>query len=266
MEKPAEIELFRRSLFARSPHTQDVYLYQYRKARKFHDKDMETWDIQEVFDLLETFPNINTRYGMLSFFCVIRPDFRDDLRPYRDVLVQLRKESAIERNQAQLTHLPRKKDLDAHEDMLFESQDWKNYVIHFLLTHTYCRNQDCFAWIKDEGQQLGYENYLVRSSTHVTFIRNKYKTVKAYGVKRNVLTDTKFRFAVSQLMPDTQIAKNGLQVAKATYKGVGEGAYFKICVLDVCESGKNVLSQIKHMELSRGTDLDTMITNYNLQI
>lgn len=266
MEKPSELELFRKSLFDRSPKTVDLYCKLYIYARRFKDVDIERWDIEDVFNSLDIIPNINTRYSMLNFFCVIRPDLKADLRPYRDVLVEQRTASAIERNQAQLAFLPRKKELDEHEEKLFESQQWKQFIVHYLLTHTYCRAQDCYAYVKDENQQLGYDNYLVRTNTHVNFIRNKYKTVKTYGPKSTIITDYKFRFAVDQLQPDTQVAKNGIDIKKATYRGIGEGAYFKICVLDVCESGKNVLCQLKFLEQSRGTDIDTMILNYNLQI
>ncbi len=265
MEKPSEKELYLKCLWENSPATQRQRMSQYKRLRLFKDVDLELWTIDDAFKFLMTKKSVNTQYNFVAIFLRFHPDWREELQPYVDELISERSKCAVARNRDQLEWLPRKVDLDNHEDMLFDQGKWKEFIISYLLTHVYCRSQDIQAWVKDEHQALGYENYLVRYPSYVEFIRNKYKTVKTYGPKRCIIHDSRFQHALRQLNANDRIAHSNAEIRAATYKNIGEGSYFKICTLDTCENGRNVLNIINHMSKSRGTDFSTMVLNYNLQ-
>ncbi len=266
MDKPLEVELYRQSLWSNSKRTQTHRVHQYKLLRKYKDVDLDLWDVEDAFGFLATRNSIHTQYNFIAVFLHFHPEWRGDMQPYIDELVSARFDRTIQRNKEQFTWLPRKADLVRHENELFDTGQWKKFIISYLLSNTYCRSQDVCAWVKDPHQMLGYENYLVRHQTHVEFIRNKYKTVKTYGPKKCTINDKRFRDAVDKLASNERIAFYTNEVQAATYKRIGEGGHFKVCVLDVCESGESVLSRLSYMSKSRGTNFETMVLNYNLQI
>ncbi len=266
MDKPLEVELYRQSLWSNSPKTQIQRVKQYNLLRKYLDKDLEEWTVEDALGFLATQRTVNTQYSYIAVFLHFHEEWRTDLQPYIDELVKARTDCAIQRNKEQLEWLPRKHKLLEHANELYRTGQWKKFIISYLMTNTYCRSQDVCAWIKDDHQMLGYENYLVRHPTHVEFIRNQYKTVKTYGPKRCSIHDPRFRHAVQQLPANDRVAHHHVDVIAATYKRIGEGSYFKVLVLDTCERGEKVLNNLSFMSRSRGTNFETMCLNYNLQI
>lgn len=266
MDKPSEKELYRRSLWSNSDRTKRHRLSQYNILRKYKDVDLEFWCVDDALGFLTTQQTVNTQYSFIAVFIHFHEEWREELQPVIDTLVAARREDTIDRNKHQFEWLPRKADLVRHENYLYDSGQWKKFIISYLYSNTYCRTQDVAAWVKDPHQALGYENYLVRHETHVEFIRNKYKTVKTYGPKRCNIYDQRFRHAVAQIPANDRITNDRSDGISATCNNIGEGGHFKVLVLDVCESGVNVLSNLSYMSRSRGTNFNTMCLNYNLQI
>ena len=58
--------------------------------------------------------------------------------------------------------------------------------------------------------------------------------------------------------------KLGYWVAKATFKGIGEGAYLKV-LINAYHNGGN-LQKLREISSSRGTNIETLLSNYNIDL
>jgi hypothetical protein len=108
------------------------------------------------------------------------------------------------------------------------------------------------------------------------YIRNRYKTAETYGPKTHKITDEKFTFAIKkiyQLMKkkDHEEYVNPIipnpstisyRIQSATYKSLGEGAYVKICI----NHFRKDIEALQRISENRGTDLNTLLTDYNIQL
>jgi hypothetical protein len=114
------------------------------------------------------------------------------------------------------------------------------------------------------------KNYIWLSPTKCFYIRNVYKTAGSYGQKTINITDPKFITAVKRysallkhgeidnFIPNTD--QLGYYIMKYSYKGVGEGSYLKIIINHYI----NDVNKLKEISINRGTDIATLLSNYDI--
>ena len=110
------------------------------------------------------------------------------------------------------------------------------------------------------------KNYMLyeRKKKQVTYIRNVYKTSNTYGPKENVITDPNFITAIRMMKDRFPIinseSKIGYYVQKYSFQELGEGALLKVIINEYRDN----INVIKRISESRGTNLPTLLTSYNI--
>ena len=193
---------------------------------------------------------------------------------YRININQSANKHAKEKNQKLSLSLPDYDTLVDYTDELYNSNEWIDYIINYLILYYNVRNLDLVFEIVNLKRETvdTNKNYLWVTNKKVVFIRNIYKTAKVYNQKVNVITDIKFITAMKRVR-DLQkldfesgiIIKNinqlGYYIQKATYNNLGEGNYLKI----VLNHYRNDFNMIKEISKNRGTSIDTLSEFYDLK-
>jgi hypothetical protein len=109
--------------------------------------------------------------------------------------------------------------------------------------------------------------WLDRKKQTVHYIRNNYKTAKTYGSQIAKIDNERFLVAVKKCarqmfsFPLTDSPdKIGYYVQKLTFRQLGEGDCLKIII----NHYRNDISRLKEISQSRGTNLDVLLTSYNI--
>jgi len=160
--------------------------------------------------------------------------------------------------------------LTAFMNEAYANQEWKKFVINYLLLTFQTRNEDLDLMITKNGKATdGQHNWIVLKKASCTYIRNHYKTVDTYGPKIVDIRNKKLLEALHHILGDKGsewLLKTGdahiistelnRAVANQTYDKMGSTKYFKI----LSTSKKN----IEKMSNNRGTDPSTIVHSYKL--
>jgi hypothetical protein len=181
----------------------------------------------------------------------------------RDINEEIQKNSQEKQKQMSSDeNLPSIKDLTKRMIDLYHNEDFKGFSIMYLMLTYQVRNMDMMATIvKSKKETNDTDNFLVLNKTQVTWIRNKYKTSSTYGTKIIVIKNKKFINAVSHLSQLLSPTENIDRVIKKITGGVGEGTIAKIVLRD-----NNNMNSIKRVSKNRGTDVNTLLNNYNITV
>ena len=274
-----EIEKLDEFLTTKSKNTAVSYRRQYKNLRELLDRDINVTGEKLILLATKTLSNINTIQAMLNIAIVVKKIYD---KPHNLLIEQRDKNKAIveiktkETNVELSSKLPSYKTLVDFTNKLFDKNKFTEYVVNYLLINYFVRNQDLLFEIVPRKKDATDKNmnymWLPRHGKKVEYIRNNYKTAETYGKKAIVITDPDFILAIKRIngcakynldcgtiIPtDSQV---GYYVKKMTYDELGEGAYFKIAV----NHFKDDLQMLKLMSKYRGTDVNTIISKYDIQ-
>ena len=223
--------------------------------------------------------NVNTKSALLNIAVVVRkmPDYQlgtakivAEREKLRDAIVSHTKDKNDEIN------LPSYEDIVNHMNQQYEDENYRGYIINYLLIHFQTRNQDLNFKIVRTKKEMNDEsqNYLwlnVRTNT-VLYWRNIYKTNKSYSTLKHEITDKKFiksLKAITKLQnaghKDGVFIKNisslATYVISYTLDKIGEGKYVKI----VINHFKDDLQTLKQISKNRGTSIETLLAFYDIE-
>ena len=158
------------------------------------------------------------------------------------------------------------KDLPTYKQLIellqehYEAERWKDYCILYLLLNYNVRNMDMVADVVYNGRGLSKEtNWFIVRQNNVLWKRNTYKTVDTYGAKQHVIKNKQFMNALQRLDCMLCSTDNLDRAVKKATGGVGEATVLKIYL-----NQKLPASQFKRVSFSRGTDLTTLLTSYDI--
>ena len=255
---------------SKSVGSQRQYLSQYDNLYTALNTDLLELDYDTIVNYLnENFENPNTKKNYVNIFILLQKEdagLKNDLVKYRETLREKTDVRVKERN-AELSET-----LPPYEDLMKAVKKYigKQYVINYLLTNVYVRNQDLNALVstKDADVNIHQGNHLIISNNKIEFVRNEYKTARKYGQLISILEDRKLVKELKEYLGKDK-TKNLLdtkqidhEVRKYTYQGLSESNYLKI-ILTYYTNPLNVskLYEIQHL---RGTDINVILKNYNL--
>ena len=206
----------------------------------------------------------------------------DDLISYRNgkltkEINQYDIEKKIELNET----LPSYDKIKSYINNLLNENNFRDYIINYLLINYGVRNLDCDVLITtDKSVTLKRntlkENYLYLTPRYIIYQRNRYKTADVYGRKSYKIVNLLFRNSVSILLAnrkecrllfdcdgDTYNDKQvGNKVLNATYNNIGEGNVFKLLIKHYQQ--EHNIDMVRFLSSSRGTDLNTVYKYYNI--
>ena len=178
-------------------------------------------------------------------------------------------------------YLPTADVLKKHMNEQFFNENWRSYIINFLLINYNTRNADLdveFVNTIHRTKADKKRNYIVTRKNDFVYIRNNYKTFNKYKQKRHIFKSIPFARALkaykAQHPPDTDIFlldKNGLPInnnsianyiKKFTYKNLTEGDYNKVFVSAITDIAD--FRELEQLGERRGTDIKTLIEYYNI--
>jgi len=223
--------------------------------------------------------------GLLSVVLTIRNNNglkNDKLIKFRDTTLYNDKVADKRIKNVKLKdELPEMDDLEKYTRSLYNKQDYVGYIINFLMLRFGLRNKDLNLVITN-NQDVTYVgdktkvNYLYVTKKYITYIRNDYKTFSTYGKQKHKIEKSLFTRAVKAVIGD-EYEKPLLQLAdgdtiseeslakviqRKTYNELGEGKYFKIQIQDLKKQGN--IKRIRELSKSRGTDLETVFQEYDI--
>ena len=282
----AELTEFKEFIKDKSANTIKSYIQQYNKLKKIVDKEMEqSIDIQNVserniLEFVSSENNINSQQALINIAIMVRKMNKSPtskLEKQRDENKEKLKGFVKEKNEKlKSSGLPSYKDLLDYLAFLYESERWTDFIINYLLIYFHTRNEDVnfelvpFKRDIKANPDINYLWYSKRAKK-ATLYRRNYKTAGKYGMKIDTITDSKFLNAIKQIfecrkkgedcgvfIPNTQNV--GYYVKRATLDNLGENIYNKIAISHF----KNDLNKLKEISESRGTSIDTLHENYNI--
>lgn len=222
--------------------------------------------------------NRNTQQSLINIAIMVkRQQNRDDI----EELIKAREENkkmiikmVQAKNVALQSSLPSYEKIEEYTDMLYDTGRWTDFVINYLLINYQVRNMDLVFDIvrfKRDTQDTD-RNFMWVSNKKVVYTRNQYKTADTYGKKTITITDPKLVVAMKRILAHQRyneakgvfiptLSQVGYYIKKATYNEIGEGAYMKIVV----NKFRDNLDKIKEISENRGTDINTILTNYDIE-
>jgi len=283
----AELSQFKEFIKDKSANTIKSYIQQYNKLKKIVDKEMEqSVDItniseKNILEFVSDENNLNSQQALLNVAIMIRKMNKQPtskLEKKRDENKEKLKGFVKEKNQKLKDDgLPSYEDLLDYLQFLYDSKRWTDFIINYLLIYYHTRNEDVnfelvpFKRDIKANPDLNYLWYSKRAKK-ATLYRRNYKTAGKYGMKTDVITDSKFLNAIKEIFECRKKGEEGCDVfipnkdnvgyfvKKATLNNLGENIYNKIII----NHFRNNLDKLKEISESRGTSLDTLHENYDI--
>ena len=272
----AELESFVASVEGKSANTIKTYKSQYNKLYKLLGKNIGETSEAKLLSTIDTTDNVNGRQALINIAIQVRRINK---------LSVLKLEAQREKNKHALidtikdtnlklqNSLPSYKVLVDYMDALYEASSWTDYIINYLLLNYQVRNLDLlFDIVKlKRDTKDTTKNYIWLSPKKAVYIRNVYKTAGTHGKKSITITDPKFMTAIRRVFACQKHNENcgvfipnpdqlGYYIQNATYKKLGEGAYFKVVVAHFRDN----LDKIKEISENRGTNIATILGSYDI--
>jgi hypothetical protein len=267
------------------PSTAKTYENSYKRLRvvlelKDKRKPVKKLDIDNIIEKLNKVENPNTKYSM---FVVVKKLFNSESN--KDKINELDKQIRNEKRDHQIAkngelkkELPTYKELN---DAIKKETDPLKYLINFIFLKVNTRNMD-IAYI-DIHKSVENEDDLDKERNHIyikdgkaIFIRNKYKTYKSHGQKRNIISVKKFVDTIKTLLGDKDkvalfATKKGTPIAvgaigsyfrRYMLLGLREGEIMKIVLKHIDEEGS--YDSLRRVANNRGTSIGTLLAEYDI--
>jgi hypothetical protein len=220
---------------------------------------------QQAIDLID---QANTTSAKKSLANTVSKWLQYQKRDNDEIVSHIRFLSAEYEKQSQVKRkaMSKNKDLPTYNNLIqllqdhYDAERWKQYCILFLLLNYNVRNLDLVGKVVTNGRnRSNTENWFVVRAESVHWIRNKYKTVETYGVKKQVIKNKQFMTAIRHLDCVLCPSDNLDRAVKKATGGLGEATVLKIYL-----STPRSATEFKRVSKSRGTDLNTLLTSYNI--
>lgn len=267
------------------PTTAKTYENSYKRLRvvlelKDKRKPVKKLDLDNIIEKLNKVENPNTKYSM---FVVVKKLFNSESN--KDKIDELDKKIREEKRDHQIAkngnlkkELPTYKELN---DAIKKETDPIKYIINFLFLKVNTRNMD-IAYI-DIHKSVENEDDLDKDRNHIyikdgkaIFIRNKYKTFKSYGQKKNIISVKKFVDTIKSFLGDKDkvalfAKRNGQPIAvgaigsyfrRYMILGLNEGEIMKIVLKHIDEEGS--YDMLRRVANNRGTSIGTLLKEYDI--
>ena len=168
--------------------------------------------------------------------------------------------------------LPIKEEIMLHMKKQYKMDNWKSYIVNYLLIYFNVRNMDLVLHMVFKKSEVEpNKNYIIVRKCDCVYVRGDFKTHKIYGDKSNVIKSKLFHNSCMELMgngEDTILNHDDLehltrQVQQYTFNGLNESDITKIIVSSV-DINKNKEALIRIAE-RRGTSLEVLLSTYKVR-
>jgi len=268
------------TLDEKSEYTKKTYKIQYNKLRKMLENDIADVSQKKLIEIISQQSNPNQQQSSINIAVLVR---RLNKLPTKEL------EAKREANKKEVVKqvkkvnenlvLPTLNDLEEYLDYLYANNQWTDYIINYLLLEYQVRNKDVNFKIVTRKKDMTDKNtnyiWLDVKQKKALYVRRDYKTEKTYGEKQHLITDKEFIVALKRVLACQKHNEDcgvfipnenqvGYYIMRSSYKGIGEGAYLKILINAYKNRGN--IQKLKEISDNRGTDLNTLLSNYNIDL
>ena len=270
-----------------------TYTNEYKKIRGDLKQDIVDTDeddlLDYISDLIDDGKSVHSALNYLASIINIRRYHKlstIDLDKRREVMIIQKQNQKKQKNKELLeAGLPTKKELLKHLDDKYKDEQWRDYIILYLIINFSTRNKDLDVAFVDNITLSKNEtlNTLVTKKTHVNYIRNNYKTSDSYGRKAYSIKNRKFREAVSNyleqigdtndkyiyLLTDSKgnhVQEDSIQkiISRTTLNNLSTTLYNKILTTFAVKNGD--MDALKIISERRGTTIPVLLDSYDLHL
>jgi len=263
--------------------TAKTYTNSYKRLRKLLNmtdkrKPINKLPLNEVLDVINSVENASSRHAVYIIATKVYNfvDNKDAFETVRQGINKDKREHQKTKNHKLTASLPTYKEIN---DAIKKETDPRKYITSFIIFKIQTRNMDVALIDIHANKKDKYDenrNHLILDENKVIYIRNKYKTVKKYGQKKNIIKVKKFTEKVKEFLGDNEMKtmftqRNGNHISPASTAsylkkyivlGLNEGQVIKAVIRNVEENGDyNVLRRIS---ANRGTTLQLLLTEYDI--
>jgi len=168
-----------------------------------------------------------------------------------------------QQNMAEDPTLPTLREMRQHMENLYQNGNYRGFCVMYLFLVFTVRNKDLIAKVVTSKKDTNTtENFFIVGRKQVTWIRNAYKTADKYGLKSHIIKNPKFLTAIKQLdylLGETDNIDRTIKKITADIGGITESTIAKIVLRE-----NNTMNGLKRISKNRGTDITTLIQNYNI--
>ena len=172
-----EFEKFMNTLENKSENTKKVYSRQYHKLQKFLNANIADTPNSSIIDACELVENSNSRAQVLNIGILIKKMESQDyaeLEKFRDTTKQNIQAHLESKNNLLANTLPEVNDILNYTQQLFNTKQYRKYVINYLLCNFFVRNEDLDLEIINKKSELNdKDNFLLiqQRPARVVFIK-----------------------------------------------------------------------------------------------
>ena len=244
-------------------------------------KPIKKVDVDFIIDKIGSVENPNTGHSVFVIFKKIFPyeKHKEKMDKLDEMIRKRKRELQIKKNGVLKETIPTYSEVNL---AVKHETNPKKYITSFLMLKVNTRNQDIVltdlhANIEDESKLDKTRNHLIlKENNKVLFIRNKYKTVKKYGVKRNVIGVRKFADMVREILKDSSMIplystktggpiisqSVGSYIRKFVVMNLNEGVIMKIVLQYIDDRGS--YSELRRVSNNRGTSISVLLSEYDI--
>jgi len=155
--------------------------------------------------------------------------------------------------------LPTREEIFKEINGLYLKEDYKSYIINYLLYHYSVRNLDLQLEIINNGDEIQPDkNYLIIMKTRIKYLRQNYKTHTTYGDKIITITNKDFYKAVIEYNDKYLLKTKNLtnELKKYIVLGLNETTFARAMLKDAGVKEADKIGK------SRGTSLNVIEQHY----
>ena len=293
MASLTEIDYYLLSKPDLSDNTKKTYKKAYDNLSDLMQTNMINEETQaDIYNKIKTVDNPNTQQMYINIALIIK-HFHNNKYEYlekkRELIRTDIKNKRNIRKKEKKDELPDYEDLQRFTREMISENNYRSYIINYILTEYNTRNKDLDMIIVDNKKSYRElkkkkDNVLfVSGSGKNYFTRSNYKTYNTYGQLNFEFNNIKFNRAVKSYMNQqrekgvetifllskedgSRIGEDSLShyITKYTLDNMTESDYNKISVSRIKSMEQyNILKQISER---RGTSVPTLVDEYNINI
>ena len=274
----AEIVFLKKHTENLAANSKKSYFSAHRKLLKILDcENLEKQSNEELINVIQnTKQATHSKNVLINILLLIKREVYGQSITEFEKQREINNKTILEENKIKSKdsklYLPKYQELIEHLDLVYEAQDWRAFIVNYILLNYHTRDMDISLNIITNKKDINADlNYIMLTKKKASYVRNQYKTVKTHGPKTSVITDVRFIEACHKFLKEVSSSSKGALfpsnntnywVSKSTCGNLGEGNIYKICV----NHFKTDLTKLKYMCESRGSSLNTLCDFYDIDM
>jgi hypothetical protein len=267
--------------------TKRSYRIAYKKLYSITEQNLSDVSEIEILNAIKQLSsNLNSQASYVNIAKCIRMYNGVSVCEIEKHRIRLKHKLVKKRNQGdenKLEGLATPRELQSYLNDLYMDENWRDYIINYLLINYSVRNKDVDCLIVNSTMDTKtHDNFLVVRKKDISYLRKNYKTHATYGDIKLTITSKKLRSAVEKYVLSLETDKenffplllkeNGerigedslfLYITNKTLNNMTESDICKVNVASIDREGD--LNKLQMLSATRGTSIQTLVSSYHLQ-